>query len=308
MGTVAYYPGCTLKDRSLQLDQSARATAEKLGAELVEVQPWTCCGAVPPSSQERVMNLVAPVRILKRTRDAGEAVLVTICDFCYNVLKRANYRMRTDTVLRTRVNAYLKEDEPLRDYELPPPASSDEYRGEVRVLHYFEYLRDEIGYATLAERVERPLQGLRIAPYYGCVMLRPKKEIELDDPENPRIMEDFLLALSAEPVAYPYRNECCGSFLSVSSSDSSARLCHEILASAQKHGAEALMVSCPLCHYNLEARQETIAKAFPGFEKIPVFYFTQLLGVALGVAPSALGFERHRVDCRPVLAQKDFVA
>lgn len=308
MGSVAYYPGCTLKDRSLQLDQSARATAEKLGAELVEVQPWTCCGAVPPSSQERVMNLVAPVRILKRTRDAGETILVTLCDFCYNVLKRANYRMRTDAVLCTRVNAYLKEDEPLRDYEPPPSASSAEYRGEVRVLHYLEYLRDEIGYAALAERVERPLQGLRIAPYYGCVMLRPKKEIELDDPENPRIMEDFLLALSAEPVAYPYRNECCGSFLSVSSSDSSARLCHEILASAQKHGAQALMVSCPLCHYNLEARQDEIAKAFPGFEKIPVFYFTQLLGVALGVDASALGFDRHRVDCRPVLAQKDFVA
>ena len=120
MGTVAYYPGCTLKDRSLQLDLSARATAEKLGAELVEVQPWTCCGAVPPTSQERLMNLVAPVRILKRVRDAGEKDLVTICDFCYNVLKRANYRMRTDGVQRTRVNAYLKEDEPLRDYEPAP--------------------------------------------------------------------------------------------------------------------------------------------------------------------------------------------
>lgn len=308
MSTVAYYPGCTLKDRSLQLDQSARATAEKLGVELVEVQPWTCCGAVPPTSQERVMNLVAPVRILKRVRDAGEKDLVTICDFCYNVLKRANYRMRTDAVQRTRVNAYLKEDEPLRDYEPAPVEGSGEYAGEVRVLHYLEYLRDKIGYETIADKVVRPLKGLRVAPYYGCVMLRPKEEIDLDDPEDPRIMDDFLLALSAEPVEYPYRNECCGSFLSVSSPDSSTRLGHEILVSAQKHGADALMVSCPLCHYNLEGRQDAITAAFPEFEKIPIFYFTQLLGVALGIDPGALGFERHRVDVHPVLAQKDCVA
>lgn len=301
MAKVAYYPGCALKDRSSHLDRSARDSAVRLGFELDELETWTCCGAVPPVSEERVMNLVAPSRILKDVRDSRRDVLVTICDFCYNTLKRTNFSIRSDEITRKRINAYLADDEPERDYIEKEDASWVDYNGEVRVVHLMEYLRDTIGYDRMADSLETSLTGLKIAPYYGCVMLRPQDEIQLDDPENPSIIEDFVKALGAEPVSYPYRTECCGSYLSVSSPDASTRLCHRILTSAMQHGADAMVMSCPLCFYNLDSRQKAISEAYPDFKPIPVFYFTQLLSVALGVPRENQGFERHYVDVSPVL-------
>jgi len=301
MAKVAYYPGCALKDRSSHLDRSARDATLKLGFELDELPTWTCCGAVPPVSEERVMNLVAPSRILKDVRDSGRDVLVTICDFCYNTLKRTNYSIRNNEITRRRVNAFLADDEPERDYIEKKEEQWVDYTGDVRVVHLMEYLRDEVGYDAINRNLTRPLEGLKIAPYYGCVMLRPQNEIQLDDPENPAIIEDFVSALGADPVSYPYRTECCGSYLSVSSPDASTRLCYRILTSAQKHGADAMVISCPLCFYNLDSRQKAIAESYPDFKQIPVFYFTQLLSLALGVEEGRQGFDRHFVDVAPVL-------
>lgn len=301
MPKVAYYPGCALKDRSSHLDRSARDASTRLGFELDELETWTCCGAVPPVSEERVMNLVAPSRILKDVRDSGRDVLVTICDFCYNTLKRTNHSIRHDDIVRKRVNAFLADDEPERDYLEKSGSAWVDYEGEVRVVHLMEYLRDDVGYDSLGDRLERPLSGLKLAPYYGCVMLRPHDEIDLDDPENPSIMEDFVKAIGAEPVGYPYRTECCGSYLSVSSPDASTRLCSRIIASALQHGADAMVISCPLCFYNLDSRQRAMADAYPGFKPIPVLYFTQLLSLALGGDPGRQGFEKHYVDVAPVL-------
>lgn len=301
MAKVAYYPGCALKERSSHLDTSARDSAVKLGFELDELDTWTCCGAVPPVSEERVMNLVAPSRILKDVRDSGRDTLITICDFCYNTLKRTNYSIRSNEIARKRVNAFLADDEPERDYIQKEESDWVDYTGEVRVVHLMEYLRDEIGYENITGKLVRPLSGLKIAPYYGCVMLRPQDEIQLDEPENPRIIEDFVDSLGAQTVKYPYRTECCGSYLSVSSPDTSTRLCYRILTSAQQHGADAMVISCPLCFYNLDSRQKAISESYPDFRPIPVFYFTQLLSVALGVDVDRQGFDRHYVDVTPVL-------
>ncbi|MBN1433593.1 CoB--CoM heterodisulfide reductase iron-sulfur subunit B family protein [Candidatus Fermentibacterales bacterium] len=303
MINLPYYPGCTLKQRSSHLESSAIAAMEKLGVRLSEIDPWTCCGAVPPPSSERIMNLIAPVRMLRALRDSGENRLVTICDFCYNVLKRANHSMRTDDLRRKRVNAFLRENEPVRDY-LPEeePYGLPDYSGEVRVYHLMEYIRDEIGYERLSKEVSGRLEGMPIASYYGCVMLRPRKEIELDDPENPTIMEAFVSALHATPVPYPYRTECCGSYLSVSAPDASSRLAAKILGSARDHGAKGVVVSCPLCFYNLESRQEQIARSSPGFKPMPVIFFTQLLAIALGIDdPDVLGFGMHRTSLEGLL-------
>ncbi|OPL19373.1 MAG: hypothetical protein AVO35_10835 [Candidatus Aegiribacteria sp. MLS_C] len=301
MAKVAYYPGCALKDRSSHLDRSARDAAVRLGFELDELETWTCCGAVPPVSEERVMNLIASSRILKSVRDSGRDTLVTICDFCYNTLKRVNYRIRNDEVARRRVNSYLAEEAPQRDYIEKDDSPWNDYLGEVRVLHLMEYLRDVVGYDGIAKGVVRSFKGVRIAPYYGCVMLRPHKEIQLDNPENPSIIEGFVEALGAEVVRYPYRTECCGSYLSVSSPDTSTRLCYRILTSAQQHGAQAMVMSCPLCFHNLDTRQKAISEAYPDFRPIPVFYFSQLLSLALGVGVEDQGFEKHYVDVTPVL-------
>jgi heterodisulfide reductase subunit B len=247
------------------------------------------------------MNLVAPVRILRDLRDAGQQQVVTICDFCYNVLKRANYTMRQDAVKRRRVNAFLNDDQPKREYLQHAEYDKPDYSGEVRVLHLLEYLRDVIGFAALSERVSVPLDGLRLAPYYGCVLLRPENEIGLDNPENPSLVEDFISSLGAEPIWYPYRTECCGSYLSLSAPDSSTRLCHRIISSAQQNGADAIIASCPLCYYNLQTRQEAIARMFPGSKPTPVLYFTSLLALAVGVPARDQGFERHSIEVTPVL-------
>ncbi|MBD3278054.1 MAG: disulfide reductase [Candidatus Aegiribacteria sp.] len=301
MVKVAYYPGCALNERSSHLDRSARDAVEKLDFQLDELEEWTCCGAVPPVSEERVMNLIAPSRILKDVRDSGRDLLVTICDFCYNTLKRTNYSIKSDSIIQKRVNAFLADDEPERAYTEKDDEEWIDYTGEVNVVHLMEYLRDVVGYDEITRKLKRSLEGIKIAPYYGCVMLRPQDEIQLDDPENPTIIEDFVSSLNAEPVKYPYRTECCGSYLSVSSPDASTRLCYRILTSARKNGAEAMAVSCPLCFYNLDSRQKAIAEAYPDFKPIPVFYFTQLLSVAMGVEIGRQGFERHYVDVEPVL-------
>ncbi len=301
MQRIAYYPGCALKDRSSHLDTSARKAMEKLDVELDEIEEWTCCGAVPPASEERIMNLIAPVRILRKLRDAGETSMVTICDFCYNVLKRANYRMRNDEIKCRRVNAFLDDDDPKRDYLKNDGYEGPPYTGEVRVMHLMEYLRDVIGYDAITGALASPFDGLRIAPYYGCIMLRPHKEIGLDSPENPSIIEGFISSLGAEPVKYPYRTECCGSYLSVSDPDSSTRQCFRIISSALDRGADAMVVSCPLCFYNLETRQKSIKEAYPDFAGIPVFFFTQLLALALGLPSDELGFGKHSADVSPVL-------
>ena len=301
MAKVAYYPGCALKERSSHLDRSARDATEILGFELDELDSWTCCGAVPPVSKERVMNLIASSRILKSVRDSGRETLITICDFCYNTLKRTNFSIRNDEVARKRVNSFLADDTPEREYIEKDTSSWQDYIGEVKVLHLMEYMRDILGYEKITENLKRSLKGLNIAAYYGCVMLRPQDEIQLDDPENPSIIEDFIRALEANPVKYPYRTECCGSYLSVSSPDASTRLCYRILNSARENGADALVISCPLCFYNLDSRQKSIIEAYPDFKPVPIFYFTQLLSVALGVEYGRQGFEKHFVDVTPVL-------
>lgn len=301
MVKVAYYPGCALNERSSHLDRSARDAVEKLDFQLDELEEWTCCGAVPPVSEERVMNLIAPSRILKDVRDSGRDLLITICDFCYNTLKRTNYSIKSDSITRKRVNAFLADDKPERAYTDKEDEKWIDYTGEVKVVHLMEYLRDVVGYDEITRKLKRSLEGIKIAPYYGCVMLRPQDEIQLDDPENPTIIEDFVSSMNAEPVKYPYRTECCGSYLSVSSPDASTRLCYRILTSARENGAEAMAVSCPLCFYNLDSRQKAIAEAYPDFKPIPVFYFTQLLSVAMGVEIGRQGFERHYIDVKPVL-------
>jgi heterodisulfide reductase subunit B len=167
------------------------------------------------------------------------------------------------------------------------------------VAHFLELLRDDLGWEALSEHVERPLTGLRAAPYYGCLLLRPFEEIGLDDPEDPQILHDLLQALGAEPVDFPYNIECCGSYLTVKEPDVSESLSTEIVASAREHGADVVVTACPLCQFNLDYPQRERAVSRAGGE-LPVVYFTQLMAVALGLPEETWGFEEHYVDPRPL--------
>jgi len=303
---LAYYPGCTLKDKAIHLDETTKASARQLGIDLQELETWTCCGATYPLTEEKIANLVPQIRILRNVLQSGNTQVTTTCAFCYSTLKRANRAIMLDPVRRQRVNAFLRDDDPVRPYKERTEAPA-EYAGEVAVLHLLEVFRDRVGWDKLAKATKKRLQGLKVAPYYGCKLLRPPKEVEFDDPENPTIFEQFLAALGCEVVDFPFKSECCGSYLSLSAPEAASRLSYLILKSAAGSGAEALALSCPLCYYNMDLRQREIAKSYPGFQHVPVLFFTQLLALALGLEESILGFDLHYVDVRPLLRQKNLL-
>ena len=255
----SYYPGCTLKNKAKDLDAYARASAKALGFEMEEIEDWQCCGGVYPLGSDEIANKLSSVRALNDAKEKGQD-LITVCSACHHVLKRVNDDMKNVDDIRTRANNYLKLDTP--------------YEGETNVLHYLEVLRDEVGFDEIKKKVVNPLTGKKIGAYYGCLLLRPGKIMSFDNPENPTIMEDFIRALGAEPVVYPYRNECCGGYISLKEKEMAQNMCEKIMDSAKGFEADMLITACPLCMYNLKKN---------GNGDLPVYYFTELLAEALGV-------------------------
>ena len=256
----SYYPGCTLKTKAKDLDKYARECAKVLGFELEEIENWQCCGGVYPLGTDEIASKLSSVRALNEAKTKGQD-LITVCSACHHVIKRTNDDMKNVEDIRTRANNYMELEEP--------------YAGETTVLHYLEVLRDKVGFDVLKEKVVNPLNGRKIGAYYGCLLLRPSKIVQFDDPENPSIIEDFIKALGGTPVIYPYRNECCGGYVSLKESEMAGKMVDRIMDSAAGFGAEALITACPLCMYNLNKSESA--------NKLPVQYFTELLAEALGV-------------------------
>lgn len=254
-----YYPGCTLKNKAKQLDLYARKSALALGFELEEADNWQCCGGVYPLGSDEIATKLSSVRVLAEAKAKGQE-LVTVCSACHHVIKRVNDDMQNNEDMKTRANNYMQLDEP--------------YAGETNVLHFLEVLRDRVGFDELKKKVTNPLTGKKIGAYYGCLLLRPSSVLAFDDPENPSIMEEFIKALGAEPVIYPYRNECCGGYMTLSDNKTSEKMCKNIESSAHNMGADMLITACPLCMFNLNKN---------GTGELPVYYFTELLAEALGV-------------------------
>jgi heterodisulfide reductase subunit B len=263
----SYYPGCTLKTKAKELDAAARASAAALGVVMDELPEWQCCGAVYPLARDEIATKLSAVRALAAARAQGRPLL-TLCSACHHVIKRVNADMQNDTEIRAKVNNYQGE--------------AESYAGETEVVHYFEMLRDVVGFDRLKERVTHPLAGRRIAAYYGCMLLRPSGVMRFDNPENPSIMEDFVAALGAEPVRFPYRNECCGGYVAFPDQASAREKSSRVTHSAAQAGADALITACPLCLYNLKENGIGDPPKRGGCS-IPVYYFTELLAEALGV-------------------------
>jgi heterodisulfide reductase subunit B len=290
--SLAYYPGCTLKTRAKNLEEPAVASMEALGLHLDEVPRWNCCGAVYSLADDDLIRQVAPVRNLIRVQKQGKTELVTLCAFCLNTLKRANLLMRQDAAKRDTLNAFIDE--------------GIAYSGEVKVVHLLEVLRDEVGWDALSRKVKLPLRGLKAAPYYGCTLLRPR-EVAIDNVENPTVMGDFLRALGASPVDFPESTRCCGSYQIVSSPDAISEYARPILSSALSRGAEALVLTCPLCDYNLGRGQKELVKKGSGLKEMPLIYFTQLLALALGLGPRVCHFELNQGAPESLLKEKDLM-
>jgi len=295
MRSYAYYPGCTLYTKGKDLDACARKAAAKVGFELKEMPAWVCCGAIYNTSSDDFAGRVGALRNVFRASKLSDR-LVTLCAACYNVLKRAKARIDdpANAVERQRVLDFI--DEPLEQ--------------DVRVVHYLEVLKDDIGFAALKEKVMKPLAGLKVASYYGCLMVRPPEVMGFDDPENPQVMDDLMRALGAEPTRFDFKAECCGGYLVVNRRDVAYDLSNRVLVNARAWGADAVVTTCPLCQYNLDRAQDEVKvqsakrKAQSADSTVPVLYFTQLLGLAVGLAEDELGFGHNAVDPRPLLRSK----
>ncbi len=289
---LAYYPGCTLKTKAANLERAALTALEVLGVEVTELERWNCCGAVFSLADDDLIHQVAPLRNLIRVQQAGCDTVVTLCSQCYNTLARANALVREDASKLETLNAFM-DTEP-------------DYDGSVEVLHYLTLLRDQVGWEKLAAKVVRPLDGLRVAPFYGCTLVRPT-EVSID-PLGEGVLEGFLRALGAEPVPSAAATECCGAYQMLAHPEEGLRRAGQVIAAVNSAGAEVIALSCPLCEYNLGTRQPDVLAQDEALEAVPTLYFTQLLGIALGLEPDTLRLDLSGEPTRALLEAKHLLA
>ncbi len=289
---IPYYPGCTLKANAKNFEVSALHSMEKLGIEMIELPRWNCCGVVESLTADDKMRHLAPVRNLIRVEEMNEAGIVddefrllTLCSMCFNTLKRSNKFVREDQENLDLINDFM--------YQEP------DYQGKVEVIHLFELLADR-GFSRITEKIEKKLEKLNVAAYYGCMLLRPRN-ISIDDAENPNIIENFVSALGANPVNWHNKHRCCGSYHTLSNKQLVVDSVKEIIQDAQKNRAEIIITSCPLCAFNLDQRQKEIKEQDDNFRQMPILYFTQLLALALGLGKESFGFDQNYIDPEPVL-------
>ena len=280
----AYYPGCSAESTARDMHQSTLAVAGALGVELVEPKGWTCCGATAGHQTDRILAASLPAANLVKVRDMGLDMVVN-CAACYNRMKVANHEISTDSEIRRSVN----------------DAIGLNYDGSVKVRHFIEVLLEDVGLEAIEKAVKHSLNGLKVACYYGCLLVRPPKIVKFDDPENPTSLDKLVTAIGGESVDWPYKVECCGGGLSLSRTDVVVNLTDSILSMAKNAGADCIAVSCPMCQVNLDLRQQDIKKQTGRDYQMPIVYITQLLGLGFGISPAKLGFNKLMVSPSHIL-------
>lgn len=273
---ISYYPGCTLKYKARNLETAALASFEKLGIEVEEMDRWNCCGAVFSLTNDDLIHMVGPVRNLIRAKEQGAEKIVTLCSMCYNTLARANELMRNDAEKRDTINRFMDEE--------------IDYFGEVEVHHMLTLLKDEIGWQTLKEKVQNPLENLKVSSYYGCTLQRPE-EIGIEPMGSFALMNELFDALGAEVIPFAAADKCCGSYQVICEEAGDNNAAAKVLNTASTAGAEVLATSCPLCEFNLGKQQDELLAKEKITQQVPTLYFTQLLALALGVSPEQCHFE-----------------
>jgi heterodisulfide reductase subunit B len=268
----AFFPGCSLESTAWDFDRSTRAVCRALEIELEDIPDWVCCGSTPAHASNAALAVALPVLNLQKAQAAGLPVM-TACASCYARLRAANYRVRNEAQHRQQAER----------------VTGKAYDGGVEVRHVLDVLVHHFGLDAIRQKVIRPLAGLRVACYYGCLLTRPPKVVAFDDAEHPHAMDDLLAAIGAAPVVWPFKTECCGASLSMTHSSVAARLGHRLLSMARRAGADCIALACPLCQVNLDLRQADAARAHGALPPTTALYFTQLLGLALGLSNEQLG-------------------
>ncbi len=286
MTTFSYFPGCSLEKMALSYHKSTLQTTQGLGIELQEIEDWNCCGATAYTHVDELLAYTLVSRNLAMAEKAGHD-LVAPCSACY---KNSYF-----------TNKYLKEDEDLANHINYALAEDNlKFSGEIQVKHIMEVYVEDVGLEALKEKVTRPLKDLRIAPYYGCQIVRPKKDHL--DVEDPNFFEDLMSAIGAEPVEFSHRLRCCGGSLLITSRPAAFQLIFELLRSAENSQADVIATSCPMCQTNLECYQMQINQEYGTDFKMPVLYFTQLIGLAMGIPPKKLGIGTEFVSADRIVS------
>jgi len=275
-----YYPGCSLEGAARQYDESLRAVFQALGIGLRELEDWNCCGATIYMSVDETTSLAVSARNLALAGRDGQRELMAPCSACYTVLLKTNRFLRESPELRQKVDALLEK-------------AGLSYRLNVSVRHPLDVLVNDVGIERIAAAASRRLDGLRVALYYGCQIVRPERGF--DHYEFPETMDRLFRALGAEPVYYPVKTRCCGGMLMTTFQDVCLDLVRELLACAVENGAHCILTTCPMCQVNVEAYQEQVNKRFKTTYRTPVLFFTQLLGWALGCEEKSLGLQRNLI-------------
>ncbi len=273
-----YYPGCALHGTSNDYEASVRACLKALGVRLRQLDDWICCGASAAHSLNHKLAVALPARNLALAERDGLGELLAPCPMCSALLLKARKAMAEDDALR---------QEMAETVELPIEGSAN----VVNLIQVFQ----RVGIDAIKARATQPLADFQPACYYGCLLTRPPKAVEFDDPEHPSSMETLLTALGAKPVEWNYKTECCGAGTTVANEQVVTDLSHKILSNAERHGANCLVLACPMCHANLDLKQEAIERRHGVQHRLPIYYLSDLVGLALGLNHRELGINRHFV-------------
>jgi len=286
----AYYPGCSSEGSGAEYAHACEAVLEALGVELEEIDDWVCCGATPAHATSHLLSIALPA-ISCASAEKQSLDILTCCACCHSRLKQVNQEVKDDPELRAKISQIIEED----------------YQGSLNVLHITELLAREVGLEAIKSRVRRPLKGLKVACYYGCLMARMPEALLSDKSEYPMLLDNMMAALGAEPLDWPFKTECCGAALTLTQTKTVIRLSAAVLQMAKQNGADVLVVACPLCQANLDMFQGEAEKLLGERFSIPVIYFVQLMGLAMDLDLKRLCLNKLIVDPLPILAQKGFI-
>jgi heterodisulfide reductase subunit B len=288
---VAYYPGCSLHSSASEYDFSTRVVAGKLGLQLVEPEGWVCCGTGAAFVKSRELGTVLPMKNLALIDAAGDHSVALPCAECYSRFRTAAHDVQTEPKLRQAVIDQL----------------GYEYNGDIKIRNMIDTFTEVVGLDEIEKRVVKPLEGLKVVCYYGCLLSRPPAVPREERFEYPMSMDRIVKRLGAEVLDWQYKTDCCGASLMLTQPEIALSMTEKILRGAMEIGAEAVAVACPICHANLDNRQYQIAAQAGRKIDLPIFYFTQLMGLALGAHPKELELQKHFVSPRLLLQRKDLL-